>query len=196
MWYRIIIDRPLSPPKPRLSERALPFANSTPSTRTASLPPSPPSNTKRKLFWVLPIHRSLVPSPPLVRAPLPNRRPSPPPVPFPSTYRHVPIANSLNYMLIHLPLPLPIRSSPPLTRSDLPLIRTSHFTPYPCTCLSSLPSPLSLLPRYSLSPSSDGPSAPHHPADAPSPLLPQAYPLTPTWVTHIASDLSVRLNER
>jgi len=195
----LIVPSPLpslgSPSERYLSQIAL-----RPHIRPAYLRPPLPT-LKRKLFWVLPIHRSLVPSSP---GPCASFRivGLSPPIPFPSTYPLVPFVNSLNYMLIHSPPPsqsgLPHPSRGP-TSSFLSSVRLiSYLTPYPCTCLSSLPRPLRLSSRYSLSPPSDGPPALYRLADSPSPLLPQAQPPTLAWVTHIAPDLylSSHLNER
>ena len=69
---------PSPPPKPRLSERALHPHPHVPLLRPAYL--RPPFLSKRKLFWVLPIHLSLAPSSP---GPCALPEPSASPIPFP-----------------------------------------------------------------------------------------------------------------
>jgi hypothetical protein len=189
------IDRPHSPPKPRLSERALPFAIITPSTRTASLPPS---SLKRKLFWLLPIPRSLLPW--SVRL-LPNRRPLPP-IPFPSHVSTCPFCQFAQlYANTSSLRPLPIRSSPtphevrPLSsRPYVPfhislLIRARAYHPSPYL-LDSHPGTFSLRPPMARQLSIVSLMLP--------PPLPPGAASTPARATHIASNLylSSHLNER
>lgn len=132
----LIVPSPL-PSLGSPSERYL-FANSTPSTRTASLPPSPLPIPNVSFFGFF---RSIVPSfpPPLVRAP-PSEESASPPIPS-------------NYMLIHsLPpsksgLPHPSRgptsSSHPYVSFILIRARAYHYSQH---LLASHPGTLSLRP--------------------------------------------------
>ncbi len=130
---------PSPPLKPRLSERALHPHPHVPLLRPAYL--RPPFLSKRKLFWVLPIHLSLVPSSP---GPCALPEPSASPIPFPILFHsqshiptNVPCPVPLVYMLIrYSPLPIRFPSSPLHARSDLSSTphrarAQSPFSPFP-----------------------------------------------------------------
>ena len=147
------------------------------------VPPAYLRPPKRKLFWVLPIHLSLVPSSP---GPCALPEPSAPLLfPFLSHFilflSNVPFLILVVYMLTYYSPPNQV-SLPPHVRSDLFQLSLSYFLslPHPCTCLTSPPPRLVLHPgilslrplmcnQYSISLlTHPPPGAPSHPRVGPA----------------------------